>query len=234
MLALVIQFDFQRRIQTRVILAHPFFAEAVARIAPAVRTVKGKLTWIGLLKRGPATRTTELRAEDMALQFGVQQNGGSLPHFQRSLNQLSSLPARSAFPNEHLNGVFLKTRQLRKRTRLDPFFIHQQFLIAATKRPRRNLAVVAFSSANERRENGDHALFCEGLGLRHCGAERLPFHWQLAIRTMLDAEFCEEEAQEMINLRDGRHGRLATAPSEALLDGDGGRQARNPVHVRAL
>ncbi len=48
---------------------------------------------------------------------------------------------------------------------------------------------------------------------------------------MLGAELGEEQAQEMVDLRDRGDGRLAAAARHALLDGHAGRQTLDGIHV---
>src|SRR5688500_5283630 len=60
---------------------------------------------------------------------------------------------------------------------------------------------------------------------------RLRLYGNLARGAKLRAEPREEQANEMINLRDGCHSALAAAACRALFDADRGRNARDEIHI---
>src|SRR5262245_10880237 len=61
---------------------------------------------------------------------------------------------------------------------------------------------------------------------------RLRSHGDLAVGTELSSESSEEQPQEMINFCNRGHCALATATGRALLDADGGRNARDEIDIR--
>src|SRR5436189_803651 len=60
---------------------------------------------------------------------------------------------------------------------------------------------------------------------------RLRLDRNFALRTELRSEPREEQANEMINLRDGRHRALAAAACRALLDAHRGRNAGDEIDI---
>ena len=100
--------------------------------------------------------------------------------------------------------------------------------------------VVAFASADERRAEieffrffgarvGDEDFGEVGAELRGCEG----FDGQSGAGVVLHAEAGVEEAQVLRDLGDGRDGGFAGAACDALLDGDGGRDAGEQVNVGA-
>ena len=67
--------------------------------------------------------------------------------------------------------------------------------------------------------------------LRQDALGALRLHRRAVVDAMLGAEFHPQQAQEVPQLGGGGHGALAPAPAQALLDGDGGRNAPDRIHL---
>lgn len=61
----------------------------------------------------------------------------------------------------------------------------------------------------------------------------LRFHRRLAIRAILNAKSCKQQADEMINLCDSRDRAFAAASAGALLNANRWRNARDQINVRS-
>ena len=99
------------------------------------------------------------------------------------------------------------------------------------ERPLGDLVVVAFFPANDGGEEGDWAFFellADGV---FDGGERLFFDGDFAAGAVNGAELGVEQADEVPELGDGGNGGLAAALGDALLDGDGGREALELVDL---
>jgi len=64
--------------------------------------------------------------------------------------------------------------------------------------------------------------------------ERLTGDFLAAVGTVRDADVREEEAQVIVDLRDGPNGRARVGPCRLLLDRDGRRQSIDEIDVRLL
>ena len=64
------------------------------------------------------------------------------------------------------------------------------------------------------------------------GVRRLRFDASFADRAVLHAQLHIEQAQEVVDLGERGHGALVSAAAGALLDGHGGRDAEDRVHIR--
>ncbi len=115
--------------------------------------------------------------------------------------------------------------------------VHTQVVEALAGRPLGQLGVDALAVDDQRRHQADvlaaviaHPLRSNRLGgLRQHGDGVAVFID--AGGAVLCAQFDEQQAQEVVHLGGGAHGGLAPAPREALLDGHGGRDAVDGVHL---
>ena len=101
-------------------------------------------------------------------------------------------------------------------------------------RPLRDLGVIAFFSPDEGGQDFHGAFFQLGADRVFDGGEGLLFHGNLALGAIDRAELGVEEADEIPQLGDGGDGGFSAALRDALLDGDGGREALEAVDFRLL
>jgi hypothetical protein len=96
------------------------------------------------------------------------------------------------------------------------------------------LAELALAPAHQRREDGNALAG----GLRHDALDNLvgglAGDGQAAVRAVRLADGGVEQAKVVVDLSDRADGGARAARGGLLLDGDGGREAVNRVHIRAL
>ena len=112
--------------------------------------------------------------------------------------------------------------------------VHQKGGMTVFSSPAGHIGVISFTAANERGEDLDGGSCRHFLQLGRHGRERAFRYRHPAVRAMLGAEFGKEKSEELVDLGDGRHGRLPSAACDALLDGDTWRQTLDPVDVGLL
>ena len=94
--------------------------------------------------------------------------------------------------------------------------------------------MITFSRPNQWCENRNHAGFRKSFGVRHDCSDGLPFDGNSTISAVLDAEFCKQQTQEMVHLRDRRDCGFTSTASETLFDGDTRRQTGNTIDIRSF
>src|SRR5262249_8123390 len=113
------------------------------------------------------------------------------------------------------------------------FSIGANFLVAVLRRPLGDVTVKTFAVADHRRKQQQIAALLQfTLQPSADFITSLPFGRHLAVGTELRPEPREKQAEEVVNLGDGRHGALAAAAGVALLDAHRGRDAGDEVRVR--
>ncbi len=228
------------------------FAEAATFRTPALCGVVGKVFWIQRLERTIAfgTRTFgRVNGEFLVIVQGeqcavaelksiVNQLGRDAFHrvpncLSRSMGRGGTRPYRPAqHAHNNLHIMFAKAIQAKGLAGVMNFPVGPDFSIAMFGGPLRNVGMKSFSVLHNWREQQQIAASLE-FGIKMPGqfVAGLCFDWQMAIRTRLRSESCEEQADEMINLRDGRHRAFAAAARGALLDTDGRRNAGDEINV---
>src|SRR5262249_52535325 len=98
-------------------------------------------------------------------------------------------------------------------------------------RPARHVGVKTFASFHQRREHPHRTAFRSRLDLFLDGSLILLFHGQITVGTELCSGFCEQESQEMINLRNRRDSRFASATRYTLLDRNGRGQSAHQINI---
>ena len=98
-------------------------------------------------------------------------------------------------------------------------------------RPAGEIGVVALAVHNERRQqpNACTTVFAQHAGRNRIEALRLDRH--IAIRAILRPELHEQQPQEMVYFSESADRGFAPAAARALLDGDGGRDSVDRIHV---
>src|SRR5215831_4794274 len=113
----------------------------------------------------------------------------------------------------------------------DELPVHVKSVESLPLRPARHVGVKTFASFHQRREHLQGTAFRGRLNLFYNGSRTLFFHRQITVGTELRSGFCEQEAQEMVNLSDRRDGRFAPATSDTLLDGNSRRQSAYQIDI---
>ena len=115
----------------------------------------------------------------------------------------------------------------------DPRPVHPQGREALGLGPLGQLRVDALAGHHQRGEQGDPAPGKPPLDLVQDGGGLLGADGQVAVWAVLGAELHIEQAQVGVDLGEGAHGALVPAAAGALLDGHGGRDAEDGIHIGA-
>ena len=231
------KFIFQNRIAVvffaRLQILVPNFAKPAAFLARAVGRIEREQTRIELLERAATTGTTHLGAHDGEVIFRVEQMCGAAADLERALREIARF--QNSFRVDHadddVDGVFFKAFEFSKVRNRNQRSIDIECVETLPFRPARDIGVKTFARFDKRRENLERTAFRRRLNLFHNRSQALLFDRQIAVRTKLRAGFCEQEPQEMINLRDGRDRRFAAAARDALLDGHARRQTLDKIDI---
>ena len=198
-----------------------------------MRRIKREQTRIEFLKCAAAIRAAHLGAHDGKAIFGIEQTRCASANLKRASGNLArtsdSPPIDHA--HHHVNGVLFETLQFPKLRDRNELSIHIKSVESLAFRPACHVGVKTFASFHQRREHLQRTAFRSRLELFHNGSRTLFFHRQIAVRTKLRSGFCEQEAKEMVNLRNRRDRRFASATSHTLLDGDGRGQSADQIDI---
>jgi len=110
--------------------------------------------------------------------------------------------------------------------------IDEQGLETVPQGPFRDLGVEAFARLDQRSQHGDLTGFGGGSKAGDDFRDRLRDHRFAGRGGMLGPGLGKKEAEEVVDLGDRGHRRFAAAAGDPLLDGDGGRQTGDVIHVR--
>ncbi len=124
--------------------------------------------------------------------------------------------------------------QHRRRYEGNPHPIHLHFLKSHFAQALKKLPVDALASADEGRRKANRPLLHFGFHEREDLVKSQHRELASTIRTMLSPQLGIEEAQEMVDFRDGSDRRAAIQLAGALLDGHRRGQAQDLVHIGLL
>lgn len=211
----------------------PDFAEASAVGAPAVGGVEGEEAWVEFIEGVTAARAVHLRADDVEVSFSVEQAGGAFADFQGAFYVGGELVgfAFGGLAGEDVDGVFFVALEFLEALDGFEFAVNEEEVEAVAFGPGGDFGVVAFSSANEWGEDLDFAVLEEFVGTFLGGCDGAGGDGDFAFRTMLGAEFCEEESEEVVGFGDGSNGGFTAASGHALLDCDRGGESVDVVDI---
>ena len=163
----------------------------------------------------------------------VEQMRSAAADLERALREIARFQNsfRVNRPDHDINGVLLETLELSKVGDRNERLIDIERVESLPLRPARDIGMKTLARFHERREHLERTALRRGLDLFHDRRQALLLDRQIAFRTKLRAGFCEQEAQEMINLRHSCDGRFAAAARDALLDGDARRQAFDKIDI---
>ena len=226
-------------------------ARAHAVRTPAVLAVVGEQARIELRVAGAAGGTGPHGGEHLQrpqalgrAAFGqcLRQPVERGQHMHRALADLQRLGKLAAQPglvgrvdqtvgHGQLDGVFLEAVDTREVAGRQKLAIHAQMRVAARARPVGQFRIDTLAVDDQGRQQADvaTAVACENGRDDAVGALRL--HGGTVVHAVLGAELDVEQAQEVPDLRGGADGRFAAAAAQALLDGDGGRDAVHRIDL---
>ena len=109
--------------------------------------------------------------------------------------------------------------------------IHQKGGETMIPSPAGHIGMVSFAATDKRSKELHRGIHAHGLQLsRHRGKGTF-LNCDMAFRTVLGAEFGKKEPEELMDLGDGGNRGFSTTSGDALLDGDTGRKALNPIDI---
>ena len=133
--------------------------------------------------------------------------------------------------HRQLDRVFLEALDARELRGRQEHAVDPQVRVAACRGPLGKVGVDALAIDDQRRQHADVFALRLAHHLRDDRVERLRRHWNMAVGAVLHAELHVDEPQEVIELGQRGHGRLASAARGALLDRDRRRDAVDRVDV---
>src|SRR2546423_619835 len=130
---------------------------------------------------------------------------------ERALHKVARLrnSFRVDYSHNHVDRVLLEALELAELRDGNELTIDKQSVEALPFRPTRDIGMKTFPCLDERREHLERTPARCGLNLPNDRSRALRFHWQIAIRTKLRADFGEEQPQKMINFGYCRNRRFA-------------------------
>ena len=132
-----------------------------------------------------------------------------------------------------LDVVFPETVEPRPGGRRQSLAVDAQVVEPLAGGPLGKVGVVALSRDDHRAEQLDSTVPVPGKQLSKDRGGALGIDGNPAVRTVLHSELDEQQAQKMMNLRQGGDGALASAAAGALFDRHGRGNAEDRIHVRA-
>ena len=200
---------------------------AVAALAPAVLGVIGEQPRVELGEAAAAARAGALRGKGGGFRAALIAGGDDLQHTlaeeERAVNQhphfLLTLWRHRDFTHGQFDVVFSEARQPRPVIRWRHAAVHTQKLEAFGERPLGEIGVIALARGHQRRQHQNSLAPMFAHDPRQDCLRRLRLDWNLTLRTVLRAELHEQQAQEVVNLGEGRDRALASAARGALFDG---------------
>jgi len=136
-----------------------------------------------------------------------------------------------SFAYRQLDGVLAEAVEARPGRSGGHDAVQPELAESLAHRPFRQVGVIPLAGDDQGGEEKDGLLAEVAEQTGDDGVGCLGGDGEAAIRAVLDPELDEEETEEMVDLCEGRHGALATAPAGALSDGHRRRDAEDRIHV---
>ena len=214
-------------------------AEPVAGRAGALRAVEGEEPRLDLLDGEAADRAGELGAEHRALAaVGVLRVGDAVGQRQRGLEAVGEARrdavAHHHAVHHHLDVVLQLLVELRRLGDQVQRAVHLHPLEAAALELGELLAELALLAARDRGEQQQPRALRHGQHPVHHLADRLRLDRQAGGGRVGHADARPEQAHVVVDLGDGADRGARIVGGGLLLDGDGGREPLDRVHVRLL
>ena len=159
--------------------------------------------------------------------------GGSLADLKRLLGQIEDAIRGTLLDraDQDIDRVFLEALQGMKILHPDHLAVDQERGESMLSSPARDLGVVALAPPDQVGEELDRRLLGHRLEFRSHGGDGALLDRDIAVGAVLGAEFGKEESEELMDLGDGSHGRLAAAARDPLLDGDARGESLDRVDI---
>ena len=192
--------------------------------APTVTGVEGEEPRIKIREAGGTDRTgPPSREQHGGLALG-EHTDHPFAKLQRALNGFTQTGLVLGQNHQVSHGQFNRMFDIAIQTRpgLDGqrCAVHPEVTEALASRPLGQLAIEAFAGGDQRSQEGDALTTIGPHQARDHGLEVLGRDRDLTGRTVLRPELDIEQAQEMMNLGQGRDGAFAATATRALLDGN--------------
>jgi len=174
-------------------------------------------------------------AQDPGFPAPVRHPQAPLSQGQRAVDDLPKIPGGGLRPADHgVDVVLPEAVQRRQRIEGQDAAVDPGLAEAAFPEPREQIAMEALPAEDQRRRDGHGPPARPAPDLLEHRIGALRDDGLAAARAVLRAELAVEEPQEMVDLREGRHGRAPAPAARALLDGHRGRDAGHAVHLGAV
>ena len=133
--------------------------------------------------------------------------------------------------HRQLNIVFAEARESRPLRSGQEIAIDPEMRMSLRGSPFGKVGVIPFAVYHQRRQQADMIVSRVLHDACDDGLRALRFYRHFTIGAILRAQLHIQQTQKMINLGERGYRTLASAAAGALLNGDGGRDAGNAVHL---
>ena len=232
-LAFHIKLLFESGFEAGIDALFPYFAEASALGAPAVRGVEGKHSGVEFFKAHAAFGASAFGAQNGAFVLRIHDADGAFSDGQRGFYERVAIAA-ACLADEDFDGVLDEPFELHRGVHFPQFTVHEQRGELMALGPFCDIGVKAFARFHEGGEKAELPAFAKCFDFAGDGVGRLFFDRAVAVGAVLRAEFGKQEPQEMIDFGDGGDGAFSPAASDALLDGNARRKSGDEVNVWLL
>ena len=220
-------------------------AGAQAAGAPSLPCVEREGARIQLGVAGAAVAAGALGAEEDGVQVGVQVGLQAVHVFQQHDHALAVLQggqqlgaqfglvggADGQVGYRQFDVVLDVAVDAREALGGQELAVHAQHGVALAVSPFGQVGVDALAAHDQRGQQAHLAAAVVAQDAGGDAVEGLWFDGGSVVGAVLGAQLLEQKPQEMVNLGEGGDGALAAAAAGALLDGDGGRDAVDAVHI---
>ena len=211
--------------------------EALAMGAIALRRVEGEAVRLRFLQGQAALRVHQvLGIVGKGAGFLVQDGNGAFSQVECPAYRLphaAVVPGGGLEPVHHqFYEVGLVSVQCRNALQLKDFSVYTHFRVAAFAHLVEEFPVVTFSAPDNRREKVAFAAAVLAHDEVHDLGVRVADHFPAAFRGIGPGAFGIQQAQEVVDFRDGAHRGTGVVAGGFLLDGNDGAQAGNFLYLR--
>ena len=213
-------------------------AQAGAGRAGALGTVEGEEPGGELRQRDAAVVAGEALGEEQflaALDQDAHQAVGQLQGQFQGVGEAGAQVGLDHQPVHHgLDGVAPVLVERRQFLQFQDLAVDPHPAVALVAQALQELLVLAFAVHHHRGQKGDAAAFGQAEDLVHHLGDAQGGDGPAAAVTVRGAHPGEEDPQVVIDFGGGGHGGARVAGGAALLDGDGGRETLDVLHVRLI
>ncbi len=213
-------------------------AEAVAVRAGAVRAVEGEIAGLELGQADVAGRADQAQGEVGLAAVGPDQENLAVRDVQGGLDRFAQaglgVGGDPQLVHQDFGRVGLGPLQDDRAVQVAEAAVHPNLDEALLEQAVEELVVLALAAADDR---GQEADLLPGRGLANAGYDllgRLLADFAPAGRAVWRPDPGEEQAQQVVGLGHRAHGRAGVGRDRLLVDGDGGRDAFDGLHLGLL